>query len=223
MVCQLLSGCSLAPLHILPSSSLHSDELPVHSLSTVTIHPFLLSALFTCCVSSSHSNTLWTCPFYLLYVSRLPTRPLYGPAPFICCVSSSWSDTLCTCPLYLLCVSRLPSLTLCGPCPRLCGPAPFTCCVSSPYSDTLWTCLLYLLYVSRLPTLTLYGPASFTCCACLVLTLYGPAPDSVDLPLSCSAVRPPSVQLYTARGDAYLPYLRSPVAGGSSMLASLSK
>ena len=121
VVCQLLSGCALAPLHVLPSSSLHSDELPFHSLPTVTIHPFLLSALFTCCVSSSHSDTLWTCPLYLLYVSRLPTRPLYGPAPFTCCVSSSWSDTLCTCPLYLLCVSRLPTLT-----PY--GPAPFTCC-----------------------------------------------------------------------------------------------
>ena len=112
--------------------------------------------------------------------------------------------------------------------------------VSSPYSDTLWTCCACLVLtlcgpapdsmdlpslpvVSRLPTLTLCGPAPFTCCACLVLTLYGPAPDSVDLPLSCSAVRPSSVQLYTARGDAYLPYLRSPVAGGSSMLASLSK
>ena len=124
----------------------------------------------------------------------------------------------------LLCVSRSDTLWTS---PRLYGPALFTCCVSSPYFDTLWTCPLYLLCVSRSDTLwtspRLCGPAPFTCCACLVLTLYGPAPDSVDLPLSCSAVRPSSVQLYTARGDAYLPYLRSPVAGGSSMLASLSK
>ena len=127
VVCQLLSGCSLAPLHILPSSSLHSDELPVHSLSAVTIH--LLSALFTCCVSSSHSNTLWTCPFYLLYVSRLPSLTLCepcprlcGPAPFTCCVSSPYSDTLWTCLLYLLCVSRSDTLWTS---PRLCGPAPF--------------------------------------------------------------------------------------------------